>query len=720
LLTWGRRKGELNTLIERFLLAEPKNRNVGRAFLTYQSKTETDLLKACIRFFDAHSTNRSCFGDLKAFLPNLEHGEQGTFIEHIDKAAKSSNPFSGEDYPALVETPKKDHLNWVAININALKFEYLLCVSKAPLPEKESLEQFVSDSLHMYKGALRVSKDCGDELCILAVMGLVKLHHFSRDYDLDDETEAKEKTTIPPKAYLIQALMLLEFLQSQSPHNYSASLLSALLAHQSLCLTSVATEAMVPLGLKEVMHDTISHIYWSRIGITHPFPCMDISTARETGGNSDQYRVPVRGMAAALEWYDAAGDRMMEFMGEKLEEVPFDKIDEFARFKRSVEHSYSHALILLEARRMARLTGSGLGIVIEPLPTGFGIKIQDNRDWNTIPSFEYESVTEKFGNFVATRPRPGKYWLARQITNDILQTLLVVKSAPRYLLDLLDWNIRFMSEPSNKEEATYQMSSSEQLVVKGWKMVEPLVLWLTGEKIGRVPSVSPTTSRPGTSSAKAKPSSLSTKSPPSTKSSSAAQATSTASDAKKIPAYKVSQSRISDLAALTSFVTAFASTIPSAPEAKPADLIPSTDVIQDLFLRLELLQTLYKLHDVLSKLTSGKEKADPRAKELVDEQRANKTQNLSKILTELSQSITKQGKDIQELSKAWVSKLQKSGPGGTVGKLLEMGPTGEDLAGILEVWLNQEGNENMKEERTTEFWGAAIDGVEGVGRVKLG
>jgi N-acetyltransferase B complex (NatB) non catalytic subunit len=296
-----------------------------------------------------------------------------------------------------------------------------MCISKPLIPDRESLEQFVEDSLHMYKGALNISKECGDEACILAIMALVKLHHFSRDYDLDAEGDAgksqnaSEKESkksgsstqrMQPKAYLVQALMLLEFLQIQSPHNYSASLLAVLLAHQTLALTSVAAEAIRPMGIKEVQYDTISHIFWNRIGITHPFPCMDDTTRRmNTTSTHEIYRVPVRGMAIALDWYDAAGDRMMDFMGDMLETIPFDKIDEFAKFKRGVEHSFSHATILLEARRIARLTGSGLTVVGEPLPSGFGQDIEDNRDWKTIPSFEYEETTEHFGTFISTRPR---------------------------------------------------------------------------------------------------------------------------------------------------------------------------------------------------------------------------------------------------------------------------------------------------------------------------
>jgi hypothetical protein len=54
-------------------------------------------LGACIRFFDANCTSRSCFGDLKDFLPRISHREEGEFIKHIDDAAKAHAPTPSED-----------------------------------------------------------------------------------------------------------------------------------------------------------------------------------------------------------------------------------------------------------------------------------------------------------------------------------------------------------------------------------------------------------------------------------------------------------------------------------------------------------------------------------------------------------------------------------------------------------------------------------------------
>jgi N-terminal acetyltransferase B complex non-catalytic subunit len=298
-------------------------------------------------------------------------------------------------------------LAWVAVEINALKFEYFLCISKAALPTKESLETFVSDALRVYTISLNADKERGDEACILAVIGLVKLHHFSADFEMDETFPEQESASTSSEhgrgssssqAYLVQAVCLLEFLRSNSPHNYGAVLLSILIS-QLLGLTSLSMKLMKNLRIKEIQHDTIDHLLYSRISITHPFP----TSARHIAALADQYKNPHVGLGIALEWYDVAGSKMMQFMGDDLEDIQFDKIFEFAEFKERFENSFSRALMLLEYRRVARMTDQQR--VTEGLPPQFEKWVIDNREFETIPDFEYAEI-DKFESFITTRPRP--------------------------------------------------------------------------------------------------------------------------------------------------------------------------------------------------------------------------------------------------------------------------------------------------------------------------
>jgi hypothetical protein len=301
---------------------------------------------------------------------------------------------------APAETPQKEALDWVAINVNALKFEYFLCVSKVPLPTKESLENFASDSLHMYKLSLAFDRECGDEACILAVMALVKLHHFARDFDLDDDVSeqrpsiaGKAHEVLSPKCYLVQAVCLLQFLKSNSPHNYSAQLLS-LLIHQMLGLTTLADIDYHSLGVKEVAHDTLSHLFCTRISVTHPHDSQVKQLAHD---------MPSDVLGKALQWYDAAAERSVDFMGGRLDTVPFDKISEFAEFKCRIDTSFTRALLVLEGRRIVRVAEAAAPL--EPLPPDFRAWTSDNRDFDTIPNFEYPRA-DPFSTYVLTKPKP--------------------------------------------------------------------------------------------------------------------------------------------------------------------------------------------------------------------------------------------------------------------------------------------------------------------------
>jgi hypothetical protein len=115
------------------------------------------------------------------------------------------------------------------------------------------------------------------------------------------------------------------------------------------------------------------------------------------------YANPDTGLDTALYWYEAAGDRTVQHMAKMLEDVPFDKILEFAKIKEGFEKSLSRAIFVLESRRIERITNRGTAADI--LPSTFVQWTCDNRDFDTIPDFEYPT-TDKFCTFVAPRPSP--------------------------------------------------------------------------------------------------------------------------------------------------------------------------------------------------------------------------------------------------------------------------------------------------------------------------
>jgi hypothetical protein len=297
---------------------------------------------------------------------------------------------------------------------------------------------------------------------------------------------------------------------------------------------------------------------------------------------------------------------------------------------------------------------------------------------------------------------------------------------------MLNENMTYITK--NAGEMPYQLSPSEQLLLKGWDLLQPIVLWLANVPPTQSASATPASSRPGSSAtgspSRSKLNNISnlaismtgSQARPNSQAPTSSPALSIVTATSKSPAFRSSRAPLTDISLLVNWTaSALSSTRLAAPEADShTGLIPSTDVIQDLYLRLEFIQTLSTLQNILSTLASSKNKADPRPAQLrgssstINNSAGSPTppQDISKILAELRRLILQEAQETKQVAGEWAAKLQKSGAKDTVGKLLQVGPTGLEVSGILEGWT-------LLDKRVTEFWGAAIESIESVTRVNV-
>jgi N-terminal acetyltransferase B complex non-catalytic subunit len=279
---------------------------------------------------------------------------------------------------------QKAFISWIVSEVNSLKIDYLICASKPLLADKTQLEKFICNCLTLYKLSAKEADDSGDEACILAIMALIKL-------DSLDENSSHTR--------LIQAACLLENLRDDSPDNYKATLLS-LCVTQLLGLGSMALSAFMDLSLREIQYDTLSHLIYTRIATSHPFAV----NLRIMKSLDDRHKDPFEGVQFALKWKWKAVNAFLNFMSKDLESVHFDKILEFADFKARLEKSFTRGLLQIEKRRIARLTDKTSALE-EPI-IHYEDASQDNRDFYSIPDFEYEG-RQRFDEFVLTGVKPG-------------------------------------------------------------------------------------------------------------------------------------------------------------------------------------------------------------------------------------------------------------------------------------------------------------------------
>ncbi len=182
----------------------------------------------------------------------------------------------------------------------------------------------------------------GDDACILAVMGLVRLA------DLD----SKGFVSPSAQAYLLQAAALLDYSLSKSRYSYQSMLLLVRL-YLILGAPSMAMELYPRLCIKQIQNDTLSHNLLSRLSTLHPFPIT--STATTLSGDD---RDPMSCLGKGLQIYRRAANQMPDMARLALEEGSYHQIRKFLEFGDRVDNSICKFMWESERRRITRLVQS--------------------------------------------------------------------------------------------------------------------------------------------------------------------------------------------------------------------------------------------------------------------------------------------------------------------------------------------------------------------------
>jgi hypothetical protein len=224
--------------------------------------------------------------------------------------------------------------------------------------------------------------------------------------------------------------------------------------------------------------------------------------------------------------------------------------------------------------------------------------------------------------------------------------LLTIKSpSPPHLLSLLGSSLTYLAD--NAEDSIYQLSTSEQFITGGWTILQRIIIHLLVE------STDPWASK----------------------------------------------SVAKDIDSLLAWTNALKST--AAPKLPPkgsdiGDILPTADLLQDSFLRIEVLQAIARTADTI---ISTKPKSVP----------ASSKDTLGK-----AKSIAVEaGKAINKAASEWKRSIKNQGTA-MVSKLLAAGVTGDDVGDILEL------GGGTRVVSIQEVLDAAIDSVEGLEKVRVG
>lgn len=225
-------------------------------------------------------------------------------------------------------------MSWLASEINALKLDYALRVSKSR--SQSTFETFVCNCIRLYKvsnclGNDRVYSDNkpGDDAGILAAMGLVRL------------SESKGKR------YLLLSAQILDFLLARSKHNYQA-LLTLVRVYVMLGAGSLAMKTYKRLAIKNLQHETLSHVLLTRFATIHPHPShMEFGPSAERKDTD-----PISAVEAALESYKSSARQATAGKRLFLEKGRYSMLLGVLDIDDTMKRSITKIMWVLERRRM--------------------------------------------------------------------------------------------------------------------------------------------------------------------------------------------------------------------------------------------------------------------------------------------------------------------------------------------------------------------------------
>ena len=201
-------------------------------------------------------------------------------------------------------------------------------------------------SLPLGSGLESTDNQPGDDACLLAVMGLVHM--------ANKEGDASQKAWKPIR--LLQALSLLDFLLSRSKHNYQALLIIVQL-YVRIGAGSLAFTTYSRLSIKQIQHDTMSHILLTRVSTLHPHTITTMAGGDYVAKDLD----PAIHLSEAVSIYPKTHVDVRVQIRKAIEAGNYAQVARFWDFDIRQFNSICKHMWHVEGRRIERLYSPGSG-----------------------------------------------------------------------------------------------------------------------------------------------------------------------------------------------------------------------------------------------------------------------------------------------------------------------------------------------------------------------
>ena len=279
---------------------------------------------------------------------------------------------------------------WLLAEVEVLKgqFRELIEASAAP----PAILQFAANAIRLFHTASKyLSEDrrrLKPDSCFLSISALIRAFEQTNEI-----------------GHLLQSACLAETLLHQNEHIHEAQMILIYL-YMRLGLGSLALRMWQSLNIKEIQHDTVGHVLFTRLSLIHP------SSTKVAKKQID----PFERLTHALTVYTRHEEKLSECEADVLNHGQTGMIFDLQDLRDNLRSSLTQRIIHLEQLRTTRLSSSSTKVssnskdqpFAPPKVTADWLNFTDNRDFATTFNYGYnvEKVLQTSNGAI-----PGRKWL---------------------------------------------------------------------------------------------------------------------------------------------------------------------------------------------------------------------------------------------------------------------------------------------------------------------
>ncbi|KAF2764464.1 hypothetical protein EJ03DRAFT_385927 [Teratosphaeria nubilosa] len=302
---------------------------------------------------------RRGLGDSRQVFEALREGEEG----------KGNG--GEEAMPVAPDPSKVPPIEWLGGEVASLKHMFKDLVNADA--EAGPIWTFAQNSIRLFKHSMTLTnvRRLPAEVCFLAISALIKIWSLTNN-----------------SSWLLHSACLAETLLKYNEHIHEARLVLIYL-YMRLGLGSLAIKYFESLKVKEIQHDTIGHVLFTNLAYTHPH-----TTLLTKSESLD----PGKRIKSALDMYTRCEDRLADCEAGVLHHGQTGMLFDLQELRDTLKRSLSRRIMLLEWRRIARLTKSSSEhsdalLQFGPLVVENWVDCKDTRDFHA--AFDYGYNVER-------------------------------------------------------------------------------------------------------------------------------------------------------------------------------------------------------------------------------------------------------------------------------------------------------------------------------------